>query len=141
MQVQRSKIGSGVCPSVVGCAGQNEERDQENDEGTGPGVREPYPDVRKVTNGSSVPACRARLLGAPSIHPVPVVFAMARKSVVNAKPQWAVESTEVTERTVGIRDGGRLKAWWQAYWGRGKWSSAPFHPVVAVTECCTSSKA
>ena len=46
-----------------------------------------FPMFVKLRNESGVPACRAGLLGAPSIHPVPVVFALASKSVVNAEPQ------------------------------------------------------
>ena len=57
------------------------------------------------------------------MHPIPVVLAIAIKGVVTAKPQRAVDCAEASERTVSIRDGGRLEAWWQAYW-RGR-----RHPV------------
>ena len=82
-----------------------------------------FPICVKVRKESSVPACRERLLGAPSIHPVPVIFAIASKDVVNAEPQRAVDGAEATERTVSIRDWGKLKAWWQASW-RGR------HPLI-----------
>ena len=53
-----------------------------------------------------------------------------------AKPQRADDCAGGSERTVGIRNGGRLKAWWQAYWrsrrylviGWWRWLSAARDP-------------
>ena len=39
----------------------------------------------KVRKESGVPACRARLLDAPSIHPIPVVLAITSKSVIRRR--------------------------------------------------------
>ena len=75
--------------------------------------RRRFPICVKVRNGSGVPACRAGLLGAPSIHPVLVILAMASRGVVNTEPQRAVDWRK---RAVGIRDGNRPKPWWQANW-------------------------
>ena len=93
----------------------------------------------KVKNENGVPACPARLVGCAktSIQSLSSL-AITSKSVVNAKPQWAVDWAEASERTVSIRDGGRLKTWSQASLAG---SSASCHPVVAVAVTCTRSKA
>ena len=92
----------------------------------------------KVRNGSGVPACQAGLLDEPSIHPVPVVLAIAKKSVVDAKLQRAVDCAEASERTVSIRDWGVTESLVAGFLAG---SSAPCHPVVAVAESCTKSMA
>ena len=55
-----------------------------------------------VRNESGVPACRAGLLGAPGVTPVPIIFAVGRKSLINAEPQRAVDWAKASKRAVGI---------------------------------------